>query len=295
MTYERPEVIMSTIHKIFSQSLPPERLVIVDNSESTATQLLCEQVKDARVEYYRVGYNSGPAGAARIGLQKLVDEGYEWILWGDDDNPPQFDPILSVLVEQGELLRKNGVKVGAVGVSGSLFNKWTGRLLRIDTDKLNTMNEVITIPGNAKFIIHADVVKEGILPHEELFFGFEELEYAFQMNRKGFRLFCHGPLLVKHRNLFNRLGKVGNKIEHQKEYQLKRRYYSYRNLLYIMMFRQKWYWTSCALLLRWLIRTAYDLRFGKKYFVKSLIIFGSSVSDALNKRMGMKSSLIKAK
>src|SRR3989337_1984763 len=88
MTYERPEILASTIAKVFAQSKAPQKLVIVDNSESEKTKILIESIDDPRLEYVAVGYNAGPAGAAKVGLQLLASEGYEWIYWGDDNDPP---------------------------------------------------------------------------------------------------------------------------------------------------------------------------------------------------------------
>lgn len=69
ITYNRPKVLHETILKIFSQSYPPGKIWIIDNSEDFNTQALIDQINDDRLIYYRVGFNSGPAGAAEIGLR----------------------------------------------------------------------------------------------------------------------------------------------------------------------------------------------------------------------------------
>lgn len=293
MTYERPAILRDTINKILCQSLAPEKILVVDNSVSYDTEELIQRLDDSRVAYYRVGFNGGPAMAAKIGLKIFAEEGFEWIYWADDDNPPQFDGILEALITEGERLLRDGKRVGAVGVSGSLYNKFTGMLERIPANQLNGMVEVTTIPGNAKFIIHAQVIKEGLLPHEELFFGFEELEYALQMRQQGFSLYCHGPLLLRHRKMFRRPEKISRSILKENDYQFRRRYYSYRNLLYIMMFRHRNYWTSFVLLVRWLIRVIADGRFGFRYFIKSFTVFKLAVSDAFHRRLGLNKSVAK--
>src|SRR5690349_18373259 len=85
MTYERPGIILDTIGRVLAQTRPPEKLLIVDNSESSETKKLIEHLNDNRIQYFAVGYNAGPAGAAKIGLQKLAEGGFDWIYWGDDD------------------------------------------------------------------------------------------------------------------------------------------------------------------------------------------------------------------
>src|SRR5687768_7215833 len=88
MTYERSDLLLSTIKTIFDQTISPKKLLIIDNSKSDKTEILIKQLNDPRVFYHKQGYNSGPAGAARTGLQILAAEGYDWIYWGDDDDPP---------------------------------------------------------------------------------------------------------------------------------------------------------------------------------------------------------------
>ena len=69
MTYERPEVLLKTIQNLREQTFPPELILIVDNSISRTTEILLNKHKFSNLEYFKVGYNSGPAGASKIGLK----------------------------------------------------------------------------------------------------------------------------------------------------------------------------------------------------------------------------------
>lgn len=285
MTYERPAILRNTIDALFSQTLPPEKILIVDNSESEDTRAMISELNYPGVDYYRVGYNSGPAGAAKIGLQKLVAEGYQWIYWGDDDNPPPESDVFEVLLKNGSELIDNGIKLGAIGASGSLFNKFSGKLQRLKNKDLNKNVAVDMIAANT-FIINSLPVKQGILPHEPLFFGFEELDFCLQMKNRGFALYCHGPMLLRHRQMFNRPEEVVVKSYKEDGYQLRRRYYSYRNLLYIMVYRQRLYWTSLMLMTRWMIKAMLNIRFGYTYFFSSSRLLATAIQDAILRRMG---------
>src|SRR5690606_14963173 len=88
MTFERPEIILTTIRNLRSQTFPPEYILIIDNSASFDTQEVLKRLLSPYLEYHRIGYNSGPAGAAKVGLSKVSEKGFHWIYWGDDDNPP---------------------------------------------------------------------------------------------------------------------------------------------------------------------------------------------------------------
>ncbi|WP_026838111.1 glycosyltransferase [Gillisia sp. JM1] len=89
MIYECSEIILNTINKLQSQTFPPEVILIVDNSNSNLTKEVIQGQGFQDVIYHQVGYNSGPAGAAYYGLKELTRLGYDWIYWGDDDNPPR--------------------------------------------------------------------------------------------------------------------------------------------------------------------------------------------------------------
>jgi glycosyltransferase involved in cell wall biosynthesis len=80
ITYERAEIIGETIRKIFEQTLPPEKILIVDNSVSDTTEKVVVGLNDTRLAYHRMGYNAGPAGAAAFALKQLANEGYPWIV-----------------------------------------------------------------------------------------------------------------------------------------------------------------------------------------------------------------------
>src|SRR5688572_6004037 len=120
MTFERSEILPGTLNAIFDQTFPPSKVLIVDNSVSSETEKLVQSLGKSNVEYYKVGYNSGPAGASKIGLKKLIEEGYKWIYWGDDDNPPLFRDCFEILMKEAN------EKMGIIGAVGSVFDWNTG-------------------------------------------------------------------------------------------------------------------------------------------------------------------------
>ena len=171
MTYERESILMDTIKSVFSQTFPPEKILIVDNSFTTKTEELLKTSNNPKVIYHRVGYNSGPAGAAKIGLQILASEGYDWIYWGDDNDPPIFDNTFEILIETA----LSDSKCGCVGVVGQFFNKITGFINRVPNELLQSdgVLEVNTIAGGMYKIVSGKMMRDGtLLPDEKLFFGF---------------------------------------------------------------------------------------------------------------------------
>lgn len=153
MTYERHHVLEDTISKIFQQSFPPEKILIVDNSESNLTEALIKRLSNPRLEYIRVGENIGPSGASKIGLQRLTAEGFEWIYWGDDDDPPLFIDTFEKLVSLISNFKKG--TIGILGAVGHYFNPLSGEIRRASDNELEATEfiQVDSIAGNQSMLM----------------------------------------------------------------------------------------------------------------------------------------------
>lgn len=232
ITFERPETLLSTIDKLFEQTLPPEKILIVDNSLTDRTEKLIVG-RDSRLSYFRVGYNSGPAGGAHIGLKMLTNEGYKWLFWGDDDDPPPTNDCLEQLVCLAESYKG---KCGQVGLVGHRFNRVTGMFKRTkDIELLKRQYiKVDSIGGGMCKVINSQIVIDGVLPEEKLFFGFEDLDFDLATKRAGYDLIVHSKLFLYCRKRANRMNYKHVLNTKKDERKLWRDYYSIRNTLYIM-------------------------------------------------------------
>jgi GT2 family glycosyltransferase len=281
MTYKRQVVAKQTIEALFNQTVSPEKVLIIDNDELQSGKIIQEQLAHLPIEYYAVGYNSGPAGAAAKGLQILAKEGYDWIAWIDDDDPPYFPDVFEKLLQ----LAQTNPKCGCVGVVGQYFDRKKALMKRVPNSLLdgNEILEVDTIAGNMLKIINAKLVNERlVLPDTSLFFGFEELDYDLQIQNAGYKLLVDKALFLQHRIYHNRL--YIEKIAKKKtERQLVRDYYSSRNMLYILkknrLFRALFY-TFLRIAYKCVITFKYGFSHGMlnlKYQSKAIFhfIFGS--------------------
>jgi GT2 family glycosyltransferase len=264
MTYERPRELLSTIEKLLAQTFPPQKILIVDNSTKKDTSFLVADLKDPRVEYHNVGFNSGPAGAAHIGLSLLTSQGYEWIFWGDDDDPPVSPESFRYAFQILKAFKPE--EVGVIGGLGGKLNRKTGRTLNFQNSELNGIIEADYIPGNKLMIVNSDVVKKGVLPTSKLFFGFEELDYCLQIKKAGYKILFDGrPILNQRITAGNTDASYrwrGKSIGDDKK--LWRQYYSTRNMLYIL--KKNGLWIALVYNIgRIIIKSFYGFRFGWKY------------------------------
>lgn len=170
----------------------PDFLWIVDNSEGLETDHAIATLLDSRVRYHRMGYNSGPAGAAAKGLKLCEQEGADWIYWGDDNDPPEFGDTFERLLS----IRNEDPFCGVLGAVGHFFDHKKGEIKRIQSRllKKKTSLSVESIAGGMSMLVHRDVIKAQVFPNADLFFGFEELDFCLKAKRKGFTLTVHSFL-----------------------------------------------------------------------------------------------------
>lgn len=288
MTYERPSTLCATVDKLLNQSLPPEKILIVDNSLSNSTEVAIGALDDPRIEYFRVGYNSGPSGAAAIGLTKLTEEGFEWIYWGDDDDPPKFDDSIELVMKSASETEQ----VGIVGAVGSHFNWSSGILKRLDDEELKGVVPVDVIAGGMVMIVNAAVIANGVLPDERFFFGFEELDFCSRTKSAGFKVVINGELAFRYRQSADRLN-IRDKKDRYKGWKfnkskssLWREYYSIRNFCFMMLYKYKKPRIVFILLLRVIYKMIMGFQvYGPNGWLNIWILF-LALKDASLKRMG---------
>ena len=286
MTYERPNILKDTIDKVFSQTVFPEKLLIVDNSFTYDTQELISTINNPKILYHRVGYNSGPAGAAAIGLKVLSDEGYEWIYWGDDDDPPIFLNTFEILLN----IAKINKNCGCIGAVGQWFNFKNGMMKRVPDEELykEGVLEVDTIAGNMCKIINSDVCRiNNVYPDETLFFGFEELDFDLRLKKAGYRLLVDRQLYYAHRKYSNRLGLIKRDFKKKNKSLLIREYYSIRNILYISN-KNKLHLALIKLFFYFFLKQFLGFRFGFNYGYTCFKNFFLSYYHFITSKMGQR-------
>jgi GT2 family glycosyltransferase len=283
MTYRRNSTLETTIAALFKQTYPPEKVVIVDNDIEFSAKPILELLPNYPLEYYNVGYNSGPAGASRKGLEILTAQEYKWIAWVDDDDPPVFDNCFELLLQVGE----NAPNCGCVGAVGHYFDRRNGIITRVPDDELLKPGiiEVDQIAGGMCKIVASKVVSEkNILPDEKLFFSFEDLDFDLKIQNGGYKLYASRNLYLNHRTKFKTQGIVkqrGNKKDTNK---LWRDYYSTRNILFILS-HNKLTLALIKTLFRSGIKVFLGFRFGLHYGTKNAqYIFRAILDFSLNKK-----------
>tara|TARA_Y100000588_G_C14037526_1_gene831430 strand:- start:106 stop:972 length:867 start_codon:yes stop_codon:yes gene_type:complete len=280
MTYNRSAILEGTIKKILSQSLSPEKVLIIDNSDNDETEKMVTAIDDSRLEYLRLGYNAGPAGSARIGLEMLASQGYDWIYWGDDDDPPKEIYVFENLINKASTLDN----VGCIGSVGNFFNSQLGALRSVSNLELkNSITlDVDVIPGGHNLIVNGGMVRNSyVLPNEKYFFSFEDLYFCFQVKKNGYRVVVDSESWYKSRL---RDGLIEDryyyKAANKKKPNLNRAYYSHRNLLHFL-FKNGLYQAFLLNVVKGIVKPVYFLKFGVRFSVSSTFVFYKALFDFL--------------
>ena len=284
MTYERADILEKTIEKILSQSIAPQKLLIVDNSESSTTELMIKRLGNPVLVYHKVGKNSGPAGAAKVGLELLSKEGFDWIYWGDDDDAPIFQDTFKILLNTA----LSDEKCGCVGVVGQFFNRFTGFVKRVPNELLQSEGvlKVDTIAGGMSKIVSGEMVrKHQIFPDEKLFFGMEELDFDLKIKKMGYHLLVDRPFYYKHRLKWNRVDVPNKTLQAKSDNALVREYYSIRNGLYI--YKKNGLLSACIIFFSYYaLKQVFSFKFGIKHGKSRFKLFYKAISDLFSSKMG---------
>jgi GT2 family glycosyltransferase len=262
VTYNRPDILMDTIQKCLTQTRPPDKLMIVDNNDNDETKKKAAQLFP-NVAHLKVGHNSGFAGGGKAGLEALAKEGYEWILWADDNDPPYTDDTFEKLLQLAE---SSGSNCGQVGVVGHKINRRTGLVVRTTNEELEkgAYLEVDTIGGGMIKIIRGESVLKGIVPEAKLFFGFEDLDHDLSQKRAGYKILVHTGLFLDLRKKWNRLNFKRTTVRKKDESVLWRDYYSIRNSLFVMT-KNRYYMAVCSILAVSFAKSMMSYKHGLRY------------------------------
>jgi GT2 family glycosyltransferase len=240
VTFRRPAELSLTLSRLGAQDRPLERLVVVDNGPTP-------QAKQAVAGYAAGGHdavyvpareNLGPAGGLAMGMKRIsasVDD-RDWIVLLDDDTPPYKPSLLAELQGFGDSQVDADPSTGAVGITGARFDWRRRRLVRPRDVELVGPVPLDCIGGNQFPLYRASAIRQVGPMRGELFFSLEELDYGLRLREAGYTLYGCGPLCREQRARQHRLG-LGVRPRLGLDEPSWRRYYSLRNLLYILRVR----------------------------------------------------------
>jgi rhamnopyranosyl-N-acetylglucosaminyl-diphospho-decaprenol beta-1,3/1,4-galactofuranosyltransferase len=217
VTYNRLEILKSTLAHVLDQEYPPTNIIIVDNYSTDGTkEYLQTLLIDQRIKTIHLDTNMGAGYAISQGMKlglKLKDFDYFWVL---DDDSYYKDNVLKDLVTN---ISKSDFAL--VGLSGSNIRFGTKR--KVHTTQPLTEVDYALVDGA---IIRGDVIRKIGTTSERFFMMCDDDEYIIRLKKHGYKigLLDLGPVNRLH------LGGQGSFTKAT----LWRGYYSSRNQMLIL-------------------------------------------------------------
>jgi glycosyltransferase involved in cell wall biosynthesis len=298
VTYRKPTALTSTLERLAAQSRRLDRILVVDNGSSLEAKQIVEMQagRGLHIEYLDAGANLGPAGGFALGMEVLLDGAAEedWIFLFDDDDPPFFDNAVENAAMFAKKMVDRDPQTGGVGISGGRFDPRRGRVTRIGDDEIGGAVPVDHITGGGLPAYRVKAVRHAGVFLAELFFGFEELEYGLRLSRSH-HLYADGDgwrqrklvkreagLLPSEEVSARRAARINVRLSGQAW----RRFYSLRNLVYLLR-RSGHSWVAIRVALgRGLIKPLVNLPFSRGSGVEEVRMSWRAVHDGWRGRMG---------
>lgn len=288
VTYRRPPHLEVMLTRLAEQRRPPDTVVVVDNDveESARDATARAPQPHGAVAYLPSGGNIGPAGGIALGMKHVLTHATDddWIVLLDDDDPPRTPDLLAALEDLGMTMRAADRTVAAVGLSGTSFDQSRGIARRIPDSALVGAVPSSCIGGGQLPMYSVHAVRDVGVVDERLFFGFEDLEYGLRLRASGYGVYAHGELWLRERAHHGRLGITTPPSRSLIEPGW-RRYYSLRNLIYILRLRGHPL-GAARLAARGVGKPLWNLPASPRLAGRNLMLNTSAIIDAYLGRMG---------
>ena len=241
ITFRRPAALAEHLDLLRRQTRHVDHLVVVDNGGTPEIQ----DAIDARpaafgsYEYLPTGENLGPAGGIARGLTRVLEIAHDddWVVLFDDDDPPRRDDLLAALYDFALDQLAQRPKLAMVGLTGSNFDLHRGRAVRLRDDELSGVVPVEFVAGGQFPMIRVGPLREVGVFDERLFFSFDDLDFGLRLRDHGYHAVVDGSIAHWARAYFGRLEADGGVPRNAQPAAPWRRYYSLRNLVYLLRSR----------------------------------------------------------
>lgn len=135
--------INTTLPALKSLSRQVDRLCVVDNTPGDAS---CDALSDIPdLKYIHLGKNVGIAAAQNIGIKYLIEQGFDFVLFSDQDSVAPGN-VVDELKRAYDILSERGIAIAAVGTRA--INKQTGTPY---PPKSKELGRVCELGSNAAF------------------------------------------------------------------------------------------------------------------------------------------------
>lgn len=210
VTYNRRELLATTLRGIASSAVAPTAVVVVDNASTDGTaEYLASVELPIETDVVTLGVNVGGAGGFVVGMERaLLDHHAEYIWVMDDDTEPH-ESTLGEALETSERYAEQAGETPAFIASKVVWsdgrdhpmNRMRLRVGSSDGDKRLAESvggmQVRTASFVSLLVPAAEVRRHG-LPIADYFIWNDDLEYTARISRRSPALLAHASVATHH-------------------------------------------------------------------------------------------------
>lgn len=183
VTYKRPQMLATTLARVAQQSLPAERVLVVDNDADDEIRQIVDGCGLAVADYLATRSNLGPGGGFALGLEYAeAGGGADWYWLLDDDSPPSPESLEAALAVATTVT----APVGAVALRGGHIVR--GRIrhdLKLGASDSIVSADFVLVDGS---LVAGAAVRAAGYPRSDFFIMMEDLEFSIRLREIGFAL-----------------------------------------------------------------------------------------------------------
>ena len=189
VTCNRLNLLKECVDAINGQTVPFQKVVIVNNNSNDGTKQFLDEIEDKRYQIVHSAQNLGGAGGFSLALEQFCDMTTDWVLIIDDDAIIRKSFIEEI---DNQIQNFNGKYLA---YSGVVLEEGKPNILH---RKEVVKNDVLGVPvpleqydketfecGVASFcglLIHTSLLKKIGLPKKEYFIWHDDTEYSLRIN-----------------------------------------------------------------------------------------------------------------
>lgn len=191
VTFNRKLLLLECLDGLLSQTLPPDRIYIIDNASTDGTAESLQEagyLANPLIRYVSLGSNQGGAGGFAAGLKLAFKDGFDWFWLMDDDVEPYSDGLAQLLEfrhASGCIHGRRRNSDGTPFVSIECFSERTVTTSRI-ADPLflaNTQAQAINTGCFEGMLVSREVVSQIGFPDADFFITWDDTFYGYLASR----------------------------------------------------------------------------------------------------------------
>ncbi|MCV7074359.1 galactofuranosyltransferase GlfT1 [Mycobacterium szulgai] len=195
VTHRRPEELARSLEMLTTQTVPPEKVIVIDNDDSGDSRVhYVVAAQDIPSIYLNSRRNLGGAGGFALGILLALAHGADWVWLADDDGRAQDTRVLATLLA---CAKKHGLAEVSPMVCNMddperlAFPLRRGLVWRRRTSELRTEPGQDLLPGIASLfngaLFAASALEVIGIPDTRLFIRGDEVEMHRRLVRSGLR------------------------------------------------------------------------------------------------------------